>query len=180
MNKQEIIADLSAKHDAFVNYIHSLNEQEFTASINQKWTAGQQLEHIFKSVFPLARVTASQETLAKMNFGMAGRASKSYDLVMSEYELQISKGAKATAPFEPAAVGVEARAGLISKLQSTVDQLNNQIENFTEQELDEYLVPHPLLGKLTLREMLYFTGFHVVHHHKQAINNLALFHSASH
>ncbi len=174
MNKHEIIADLSAKHAAFAAYINSLNEKEFTASLNQKWTAGQQLEHIYKSVFPLARVTVSQDALVKMNFGMANRASKSYDLVIGEYEQQISKGAKATAPFEPATVGFNDRAELLEKLQSTLHKLNNQIENFTEQELDDYLIPHPLLGKLTLREMLYFTGFHVVHHHRQTINNLEL------
>jgi len=27
------------------------------------------------------------------------------------------------------------------------------------------LLPHPLLGKVTVREMLYFTIHHVQHHH---------------
>jgi hypothetical protein len=26
------------------------------------------------------------------------------------------------------------------------------------------ILPHPLLGKITIREMLYFTAYHVQHH----------------
>ncbi|NBX80802.1 MAG: DinB family protein, partial [Flavobacteriales bacterium] len=37
-------------------------------------------------------------------------------------------------------------------------------DNFTEDDLDKYVLPHPLLGKLTLREMLCFTIYHVKHH----------------
>jgi hypothetical protein len=33
-----------------------------------------------------------------------------------------------------------------------------------EADLDRYLLPHPLLGKLTLREMLHFTLYHNYHH----------------
>jgi hypothetical protein len=33
-------------------------------------------------------------------------------------------------------------------------------------------LPHPLLGKLTLREMIYFTIYHVQHHHKLVQNQL--------
>ena len=31
-------------------------------------------------------------------------------------------------------------------------------------DLDKYVLPHPLLGKVTLREMLYFTIHHNEHH----------------
>ena len=31
-------------------------------------------------------------------------------------------------------------------------------------DLDAVLLPHPLLGKLTVREMLFFTVYHVQHH----------------
>jgi hypothetical protein len=30
--------------------------------------------------------------------------------------------------------------------------------------LDEYLLPHPLIGKLTIREILYFTIYHNLRH----------------
>jgi len=47
-----------------------------------------------------------------------------------------------------------------------------QIEKHSESELDQMILPHPLLGKLTLREMACFAAYHVAHHHKQAEANL--------
>ena len=44
------------------------------------------------------------------------------------------------------------------------ESLNKKIELFSEQDLDSHILPHPLLGKLTFREMLYFTIYHVQHH----------------
>jgi hypothetical protein len=45
--------------------------------------------------------------------------------------------------------------------------LARRIDRFSETQLDQLILPHPLLGKLTLREMLYFTIYHVQHHQKQ-------------
>ena len=35
-----------------------------------------------------------------------------------------------------------------------------------KKQLDHYLLPHPLLGKITLREMLFFSAYHIQHHTK--------------
>ena len=40
-----------------------------------------------------------------------------------------------------------------------------------EEDLDNYILPHPLIGKTTIREMLYFTIYHVQHHHKAIVDN---------
>ncbi len=47
-----------------------------------------------------------------------------------------------------------------------------RVDSFSEAQLDALILPHPLLGKLTLREMLYFTIYHVQHHEKQALHNI--------
>jgi len=49
--------------------------------------------------------------------------------------------------------------------------LCKQLLDYSEQDLDELILPHPLLGKLTLREMMYFTMYHVLHHHKSIEEN---------
>jgi len=41
-------------------------------------------------------------------------------------------------------------------------------EKWNESELDGYLLPHPLIGKLTIREMLFFTMYHNLRHASQA------------
>jgi len=47
------------------------------------------------------------------------------------------------------------------------------LSGFSEEDLDKLILPHPLLGKLTLREMMYFTIYHVQHHQRIVERNLA-------
>ena len=56
---------------------------------------------------------------------------------------------------------------LKENLKNELVKLCLSIEKISEEDLDYYVLPHPLLGKLTLREMLYFTIYHVKHHEKQ-------------
>jgi hypothetical protein len=44
--------------------------------------------------------------------------------------------------------------------------------NCKEAQLDQYLVPHPLLGKITLRELGYFTIYHTQHHLRNLLGRL--------
>jgi hypothetical protein len=48
------------------------------------------------------------------------------------------------------------------------EKLNNsftqKIKNISDKALDSYRLPHPILGKISLRELAIFTSFHTVHH----------------
>jgi len=46
-------------------------------------------------------------------------------------------------------------------------ELVSVAEKWNEDELDQYQLPHPILGKLTIREMLYFTIYHNLRHASQ-------------
>ena len=61
---------------------------------------------------------------------------------------------------------------LISDLNKLIKTLNEKIERLSEQDLDKYMLPHPLIGKISIREMLYFTIYHVQHHHKSVVENI--------
>ena len=46
-----------------------------------------------------------------------------------------------------------------------MDLLIGNIEKkWSDAKLDKYIAPHPLLGKITLRELAYFTIYHIQHH----------------
>jgi len=53
---------------------------------------------------------------------------------------------------------------VINTFVATHQKLIAKISNWKDEDLDHFLLPHPLLGKITLREMLYFTDFHILHH----------------
>ncbi len=166
MTKDVIIQKLSSSHHEFVDLMLSLSESDFTFSVNNKWTAGQQFEHIYLSVSPLTKALMLPAFLLKWIFGKANRPSKDYDTLVKKYHDKLEKGGAASGRFVPKRILFNQKDELTKRLLKTVAQLCKTVDRFSEAELDFVILPHPLLGKVTLREMLYFTIYHVEHHMK--------------
>jgi hypothetical protein len=172
MNKQQIINELSERHKTLTTYIQTLNEKDFTFSKEGKWSGGQQLDHIVRSISPLVQAFMLPKFVPGLLFGKANRPSKSYDELVSKYKEKLAKGGVATGAFVPPAISYDKKEKLCKQLNSKVEKLCKQVNSFSKQQLDEYILPHPLLGKLTVREMLYFTMHHVNQHLEITKRNL--------
>jgi hypothetical protein len=173
MTKSEALQQLRDNHFRFIKLINSLSDSDFLRSTNGKWTAGQQLEHIVKSVSPVNLAFVLPRFVLRIAFGKSNRTSKSYEALVEKYHAKLAAGGKSSAPFIPKTVTIEQREKLSKKLHLLTDSLVQHAGSLSEEQLDTYLLPHPLLGKLTLREMIYFTIYHVEHHEKQIVKNLA-------
>ena len=171
MNKEEIVIKLQQNHQNFIQLIETLNKKDFEKVIGDKWTPAQQTEHIFKSVNPVALALTLPLFVLKLLFSTNNRSSKNYDELVSNYNQKLALGGKATKRFIPKNVPFEHKEIIIGKLKNTVEKLCCLTLKIDEKDLDIYLLPHPLLGKLTLREMLFFTIHHVTHH-QQSIKNI--------
>jgi hypothetical protein len=174
MNKAEIQKHLRDSHAQFIRRMAAMSNKDFLKSNNGKWTAAQQLEHIVKSVQPVKLALTLPGFFLKMTFGKANRPSRTYDALVEKYQSKLAEGGVSPGRFIPTAVELEDRNRLLNKLQSLVDSLIRLVNDFSEEQLDLLILPHPLLGKLTLREMLCFTIYHVRHHDKQVIQNIAV------
>ena len=172
MEVSELQRKLKESHVHFIGTINRVADADFTKSINQKWTAGQQLDHIIKSVAPVNQAFMLPGFVLTLLFGKANRPSRTYDQLVEKYQGKLKEGGRAPGRFVPTSIGIHQRAALISKLEKLVGSLSARVEGFSEEQLDLLILPHPLLGKLTLREMIYFTIYHAGHHEKQVTDNL--------
>jgi len=172
MDTKTIQAQLHEKHDAFIRLVMDLNEEDFCRKPNEKWSAGEQMAHIYLSVKPLRQALALPKFLPKLLFGQANRPGRSYDELVSKYNEKLAQGGRASGGYVPKPVSYNERNKLCSNLTQEIKLLEKKINRFNENDLDRYILPHPLLGKLTLREMLYFTIYHVQHHTELTSNNL--------
>lgn len=82
MTKAQIKDKLWINHTAFYTFILSLTDNDFLFSPQYKWTAGQQLDHIHRSVSPLVTGLSLPKLILKMIFGKSNRPSKEYDAVI--------------------------------------------------------------------------------------------------
>ena len=97
-------------------------------------------------------------------FGKTNRPSKTYQELVTKYKTKLAAGGRASGPFIPPFIDYEKKDKLIKKYDDQKQKLIAKIEKQNEKDLDVYILPHPLLGKVTLREMLYFTIHHNEHH----------------
>ena len=172
MDKMSIIQALTQQHRTFASEIIQLDQPAFMRAPEGKWTAGQQLDHILRSTRPLRLAFHLPKPALKLLFGKANRPSRNYDAVVEKYLSKLEAGGVATGVFVPKPVHFEQKDRLALRLSRTIASLCKGLGLFDEKELDEYILPHPLLGKLTLREMLYFTLYHVEHHRQITRRNL--------
>ena len=70
----------------------------------------------------------------------------------------------ATGQFRPKSFVAADKKRLLDQYTAYSEKLERLINRLSENELDKYILPHPLLGKLTLREMMFFTIYHTQHH----------------
>lgn len=173
MTKPELTTTLLTNHHAFQNYLAGLSSEQLVISTNNKWTAVQQLEHICLSVQPVRLAFVLPKFLLRAVFGKANRASRTYAELISKYKAKLQAGGRATGRFIPATRSAKNYPRLNSRLTKEVNGLAKRFNRYSETELDLYILPHPLLGKLTLREMIYFTCYHVEHHHELTKQNLS-------
>jgi hypothetical protein len=172
MTKAEIIEALENNHKAFSDFMISLSKKDFLFAPEGKWSAGQQLDHIIRAVSPLAIGLRLPKFVFSLSFGVANRPSKDYEALVKKYQARLEAGGKARGRFVPAEIGFEDRQKSIDQLRRLVARLKKNMNSFSETQLDKYILPHPLLGKVTIREMMYFTMYHVQHHHQLALKNI--------
>ena len=174
MDKNQIQSELNKQYELFIKTLQELSDEQFEQVNANKWSAAQQLEHMIKSVKPVDMAFGLPMFVLKMKFGVANRASKSYEDLVAKYlgVLKENPGYEMPKEYDPKGIPLARREKSFQKLNKLINKLGNRLSRFTEKELDTYILPHPLLGKLTLREMLYFTIYHAEHHNKQIQKNL--------
>ena len=171
MKREEVIGKLQDNHQAFIEYINSLTDEEFLVRQQSKWTAGQQLQHICLSVRPVNLALLLPRFMLRLLFGKP-MGKRSYEELVKDYQNVLKNGGKAGAPYIPKSVGIHQKQKLINELTKLIDSLVEKINQLSEDDLDQHILPHPLIGKTSIREVLYFTIYHVKHHHEQLVNNL--------
>ena len=105
-------------------------------------------------------------------FGKPENLSMSYEELCQIYRDEIAKGAQASGRFlpdqeKPAERVEEKKKELLDQWSKASKDLVSVAEKWIEDELDQYQLPHPILGKKTIREMLYFTIYHNLRHASQ-------------
>ena len=99
-------------------------------------------------------------------FGKPNRASRSYDELVARYKERVgSVTVTAKAGFNPLVAAGATKASIIEAFEKQHTIYIRRFEAWSESDLDSIILPHPALGKITLREIGFFTAMHIGLHH---------------
>jgi len=173
MEKEAMIALLQQNYAQLVTQVSQLDDRALLHAPTEKWNALQQVDHLIKSVTPVNMAFGLPSFVLSWRFGVANRPSRSYDALVDRYHIKLQAGGRASAAFvPPPEIAATEKEKLLLQLDKVVGQLVRRTTKYKDFALDKYILPHPLLGMITLREMIYFTAYHASHHGKSIQHGL--------
>ncbi|OEK02138.1 hypothetical protein BFP97_11660 [Roseivirga sp. 4D4] len=166
MNRAEIIGKLEEVYGRLSDFLLDLSQDEYEYAPEGKWNAGQQAEHLSKSVRAVTTGLTVPKLMIGYKFGKANRPSLEYRELVEKYQNKLSDyDGPAPSAYSPGKVKFVNAQKNVKNLQDAIQAMIKRLDGWSGSDMDKYIFPHPLMGKITVREMLYFTIYHAEHHH---------------
>lgn len=160
---------------AFTLYCQSLPEHQFFHQPEGKWSPALQTKHLITSTNMARLGFVLPGFMVRLIGGKPNRPSRSYEELVNRYHTKLTEGGRASGRYIPKPISAgSGREQWLRKYEKSMIRMAAAIGKIkNEERLDQYLAPHPLLGKITLRELAYFTIYHS-HHHLDSIRKMTV------
>lgn len=170
--KAELIAALKDSHKRVTYWFAEIPAADFFTRHGEVWSPSDNLDHLIKSHKPIAKAMKLPKFTLQAMFGKPNKPSMPYEALCKIYHDELARGAQASGRYlpnqeTPNENAQERKKELLDQFSKASTELVSITQKWEEDELDGYLLPHPLIGKLTIREMLFFTIYHNLRHASQ-------------
>lgn len=156
----ELHQALLAQQSQVRSHFNALSESEFFAHKAERWSPAQHLGHLTAVCRNVTRGLQSKDRLPDVD-----HPSRDYETIC-----QIYLGALAQAPASiignnPFIMALpDTQAQVIRDYVLASDALLSALVNWNDSDLDSKGMKHPLIGMLSVREMMHFVLYHERHH----------------
>ena len=171
LTKEEIKKGWSEALKTVSDYLQNISPEDFEKRETEKWSIAQNLDHLIRSTKPIVKALGTSKFALKL-LGKPKGPSRSYNEIVKTYHEGLASLPIRQGQFGPPEALEMSQSEYIEFWDSVGNRLNERLEKWKETDLDKYVLPHPLLGKLTIREILFFTIYHT-YHHMEAIKKIA-------
>jgi len=161
----EIKVALQISFQENAQFIASISDENFYKKKDEKWSIAENLDHLVMSNKPLASGLKKAKIFFRA-FGTAKEESKMYNEIVAIYKEALLTRNPTNNPFLSENVASTSKEQYLSNWKMIGEKFQERLDLWSEKDLDKYRIPHPVLGKLTVREMMFFTINHNFHHLK--------------
>jgi len=166
MQKEAIIEKLETVHNNLYQWLETHDEEKWTSGPDDKWTTGQHALHLLQSIKALNTAMSLPKVLLKFKFGKSNRNVRDFNTVVNRYNQRLAEVNGATyGPSQKMKVPtIKDKNYIIDRLIAENKKLQYKTTKWSDKQLDNYILPHPLMGKMPVREIVMWTAHHVDHH----------------
>ena len=164
----ELCATLQRLTDEGARALGTMSVDAFFAPQGTKWSPAEHALHLQKSSAPLVVGLKLPAWLLRARFGRPSLPSRPFAKLRADYRQKLDAGGQAGryAPERERTPnhGDVRRDQIMQHWSLTNRRLISVLDRWDETKLEAVQLPHPLLGMLTVREMIAFTVYHTAHH----------------
>jgi hypothetical protein len=168
LTKTEINERLEETRHGLAATVNAMSANQFQHAV-AGWSADGYLKHLLLSVKPFVRVLEMGPAAVHQLFGTPEQSTRTYDDFVQVYQSRLAEGVRAESydnvvpdSYRMPEGITDAQQHLVQTWHESHDRLTAALQQWTEDDLNQHQLPHPAIGLITVREMLYFT----VHHNK--------------
>ncbi len=166
LDKAQLKKELEIAYAATINWVNEQPIENLNKEITpEKWPISHHLYHLVKSTRAVNQGMKMPKLAMRAMFGKCNRPERTQEALAQKYKAVLAQdGVKAPAKFSAEPNRTFEKDEIIQKFQTSLDELIASLDKWDEQKMSEYVLPHPAIGKCTIREMMYFTINHTYHH----------------
>ncbi|WP_250432377.1 DinB family protein [Hanstruepera flava] len=166
MEKEAIAELLEEKYSNLIEWLNLQDDSKWETGPEGKWTTGQHTLHLLQSIKPLNKAMSMPKFVLKYKFGKANRDVRNYDTVCKRYDERLvdAQGKTFKGSQNMKVPSIKDKDYLLNRLQIEQKKLQAKTRRWKDNSLNTVILPHPLMGKMPVRELVMWSAYHVEHH----------------
>lgn len=165
MQKEDIIVQIKQSQKDLHEWYENRSEELFDKKVIQgKWSSKEHLLHLIISNLSIRKGLQMRKEMLLQTFGKLDRKELNETDLYAKYKTVLTAGAKAPPNMQPMKFQELNKMQLLDFLRSETEKMLGHLSNWSEENLSELVLPHPILKNLSLREMAMFNYMHNYHH----------------
>ena len=168
MDKDSITKLLEEKHQDLFTWLENEPTGNWKVGPESKWTSGQHALHLLQSIKKVNDALSMPKFLLRSKFGKANREVRAYTAIVKRYQEKLSQNQEKTRIFNAKVKTPKTseKDYILNRLKTENKKLQYKTNKWKDKDLDNLILPHPLMGKMPVREIIMWTAYHVEHHAK--------------
>lgn len=164
-SKATIIKSLIESMQEVTSWVINQDDYRFVKGPIGKWDTSQHISHLTKTAKLVTKGLSYPKIILNWKFGKPNRAVRNKNQIISKYQEKLKLLTPGTTNANTAGDSNRNKELVLKDFDKSLHSLVDKIDkSWSETQMDKFLLPHPLMGRMPIRELLIWVDIHQQHH----------------